>query len=109
MALAASALDLLGIGSELEPLAALLGLEDELDALYAGDEADDHVVVLGLDDRDAAARALELGDLIGLAQQHVAVARRCAARWRTGGHSRGARSQGAWAPPSHADRASSLK
>jgi len=71
---AAAALDLLGIGGDLEPLAALLGLDHELIALGAGDEADHDVVVLGLDHGDAAAGALELGDLVGLAQQHVAFA-----------------------------------
>src|SRR4051812_17647428 len=70
---AASSLDLLGIGGDLEPLAALLGLDHELVALGAGDEADHQVVVVGLDHGDAAAGALELGDLVGLAQQHVAL------------------------------------
>src|ERR1700761_7346205 len=51
-ALAAAALDLLGIGRQLEPLAALVGLDHELIALEAGDEADHHVVVLGLDHGD---------------------------------------------------------
>src|ERR1044071_431396 len=76
VALAAAALDLLRIGGDLELLAGLLGREHELVALEPGDEADHHVVVLGLDHRHAAARPLELGDLVGLAQQHVAVARR---------------------------------
>src|SRR5215510_9022532 len=40
VALAAARLDLLGIGGELEALAALLGLEHELVALHARDEAD---------------------------------------------------------------------
>src|SRR5262245_26463976 len=64
VALAAARLDLLGIGGELEALAALLGLDDQLVALHAGDEADHHVVVVGLDHGHAAARALELGDLV---------------------------------------------
>src|SRR4029078_1232275 len=67
---------LVGIGGQLDALAVLFGRDDQLIALGAGDETDHHVVILGLDHRDAAAGALELGDLVGAAPEHVDVARR---------------------------------
>src|SRR5262245_48915776 len=74
--LSAARLHLLRIRVELEALAALRGLEHELIALRTGDEADHRVLGIGLDHGDAAAGAFELRDLVGLAVEHVAVARR---------------------------------
>src|SRR5690242_13684152 len=76
VALAAAAGDLLGIRLLRQVLATLLGLEVQDVALATGDEADDRVVVGDLDHRDAAAGAFELRDLVGLAVEHVTIARR---------------------------------
>src|SRR5262245_42614785 len=74
-ALATARTDLLRIGMQLEALAALLGLDREHIALHARDEADHGVVRRGLDHGDAATRAFELRDLVGLDVQDVTVAR----------------------------------
>src|ERR1051325_8398571 len=76
VALATARRDLLRVRVQLELLAALVGLDREHGGLASGDEADHDVVIDGLDHGDAASRAFELVDLVGLAVQHVTIARR---------------------------------
>src|SRR3569623_1218664 len=75
VALAAASRRLLRGGLLRQVLATLLGLEVQHVALAAGDEADHRIVFGDLDHRDAAARTFELCDLVGLAVEHMPIAR----------------------------------